>query len=159
MNPQDPLASLHPLRTPALIGWWPPAAGWWLLLLFVLVGVAALAYMIRRRYKRNAYRRRALLQLQSLHTAYLAEPDTRVYVSQINALLKSVALLAYPRTSVAAQHGGHWREFLNRGLPPDAQLPPAFDDAAYQRACPDIDMGQVHRAAQQWIKHHKATPP
>ena len=35
MNPQDPLAALHPLRTPEPIGWWPLAPGWWVLLMFV----------------------------------------------------------------------------------------------------------------------------
>lgn len=158
MNPQDPLASLHPLRAPALIGWWPPAPGWWLLLLAGLIVVATLAYWMRRRYRCNSYRRRALLQLQSLHTDYLAKPDASLYLGQINALLKSVALLAYPRAAVAAQHGGGWRTFLNRSLPNDAQLPPAFEYAAYQKTCPEIDVAQVQRAAQHWIKRHRATP-
>jgi len=159
VNAQDPLANLHPLRLPAQVGWWPPAPGWWLLLILGLVAVGALAYLLQRRYRRNSYRRRALHQLQSLHTEFLANPEDGQYLGHINALLKSVALLAYPRTSVAPQYGKDWRAFLNRSLPPDAQLPPAFDDAAYQRTCPDIDMEQVHKAAQHWIKHHRATTP
>ena len=158
MNPQDPLATLHALRTPALIGWWPPAPGWWLLLLTGLVVVATLIYLMHRRYRRNRYRRRALRQLQTLHTDYLAKLDAGHYLGQINALLKSVALLAYPRPVVAAQHGANWRTFLNSSLPPDEQLPPAFDDAAYQKTCPEIDVAQVQRAAHHWIKHHRATP-
>jgi hypothetical protein len=159
VNPQDPFANLHPLRLPVQIGWWPPAPGWWLLLLAGLVALTALGYLIRRRYKRNAYRRRALLQLQALETQYVAQPDAGHHLSQINALLKSVALLAYPRTSVAAHYGGNWRAFLNRSLPPDAHFPQAFDDAAYQKNCPAIDVAQVHKAAQHWIRHHKAMTP
>jgi hypothetical protein len=156
VNPQDPLANLHPLRTPELIGWWPLAPGWWILLLAGILFVATLAYLLRQRYRKNAYRRRALLQLQSLHTDYLVKRDTSHYLSQINALLKSVALLAYPRTEVAAQHGVAWREFLNRSLPPAEQLQPAFDDAAYQKSSPEIDVAQVHSAARLWIRRHKA---
>jgi Domain of unknown function (DUF4381) len=156
VNPQDPLANLHPLRLPAQIGWWPPAPGWWLLLLVGLLTVIALAYLIRRRYQRNAYRRRALHQLRSLQAQYMAQADAGHSLSQINALLKSVALLAYPPASVAAHHGANWRAFLNRSLPPDAQLPPAFDDAAYQKTCPDIDMEAVLSAARHWIRHHRA---
>ena len=75
MNPQDPLADLHPLRQPELIGWWPPALGWWLLLLAVILCVASLVYVLLWRYRRNAYRRRALIQLQSLHTDYHARKE------------------------------------------------------------------------------------
>ncbi len=158
MNPQDPLANLHPLRTPELIGWWPLAPGWWILLLAGILLVTTLTYLLHKRYRKNAYRRRALLQLQSLHTDYLAKSDTGYYLSQINALLKSVALLAYPRTEIAAEHGAAWRAFLNRSLPPAEQFQPAFDDAAYQKNCPEIDVAQVHRAAQHWIRRHKVAP-
>ena len=158
MNAPDPLAALHPLRSPELVGWWPPAPGWWALLVGALLLVAILAYLWRRRHRKNAYRRRALGQLQLLHTEFLAKRDSGLYFSQINALLKSVALLAYPRAEVAARHGADWRAFLNRSLPPTEQLQPAFDDAAYQKSCPEIDMAQVHRAARLWIARHKVAP-
>jgi hypothetical protein len=158
VNPQDPLASLHPLRLPEMIGWWPPAPGWWLLLFVILLGAALLAYLLRKRYKKNAYRRRASIQLQQLREAYQADADTSQYISQLNALLKSVALVAYPRIEVAAQHGETWRQFLNRSLPPDTQFEPVFDDAAYQKNCPQIDVERVQRAAQLWIKRHRAAP-
>jgi len=66
MNPQDPLANLNPLRQPELISWWPLAPGWWLLLAIVLLGLSALVYFLIRRHRDNAYRRRALQQLQRL---------------------------------------------------------------------------------------------
>ena len=157
MNPQDPLANLHPLRAPELIGWWPPAPGWWLLLLAGLLVIASLVYWLHRRYARNRYRRVALLQLRALHMDYLAKLDAGQYLGQLNALLKSVALLAYPRAVVAAQHGADWRAFLNRSLPPGEQLPREFDTAVYQKTCPEIDVALVHNAAQHWIKRHRAT--
>lgn len=156
MNPQDPLAGLHPLRQPELIGWWPPAPGWWLLSCLVIIVAAVLVYLLRKRRAKNAYRRRALRQLQALHAQYQADADAGNYLSRINALLKSVALLAYPRATVAAQHGAAWRTFLNRSLPPAAQLQSDFDDALYQRHGPEIDVAQVYRAAEHWIRKHRA---
>jgi hypothetical protein len=139
------------------IGWWPPAPGWWLLLIAGMLTVAMLVYLIYTHRRRNAYRRRALLQLHALHAKYLVLSEDRQYLGEINALLKSVALHAFPQAEVAAQHGESWRSFLNRDLPPQNQFQPVFDDAVYQKPCPEIDMAQVHRAAQHWIKHHKVT--
>lgn len=156
MNPQDPLADLHPLRQPELIGWWPLAPGWWLLLCLAIICIAVIVYLLRKHYKKNAYRRRALLQLQALHAQYQTDANDRYYLAAVNALLKGVALLAYPRSTVAAQHGESWRQFLNLSLPPDAQLQSGFDEAIYQSQEPDIDMDQLHRSAQHWIKKHKA---
>lgn len=155
MNPQDPLANLHPLRQPEIIGWWPPAPGWWALLLLVLLALATLVYLLHRRYRRNAYRRRALLQLQGLRNTYQSNHDTSHYLGQVNALLKSVALLTYPGNDIAAQHGEAWRTFLNRSLPPGEQLQTDFDDAAYRKHAPDIDVDRLHTAAQHWIKRHR----
>jgi hypothetical protein len=155
VNPQDPLASLHPLREPELIGWWPLAPGWWILLIMGILIVVALTHLLRKRYRKNAYRRRALRQLQSLHAEYQVSQDVSHYLGQINALLKSVALQGYPRPEVAARHGEAWRTFLNLSLPPGNHFQQAFDTAAYQKSCPEIDMIQVHQAAQHWIRHHK----
>jgi hypothetical protein len=156
VNPQDPLANLHPLRVPEAIGWWPPALGWWLLLFAAIVLLATIAYLLYRRHQRNAYRRLALRQLKTLYADYLVQLDAGHYLGQLNGLLKSVALLAYPRPLVAAQHGEHWRAFLNSTLPPGEQLPAAFDEAPYQQTCPQIDVMQVHRAARSWIQRHRA---
>ena len=156
MTPQDPLAGLHPLREPAAIGWWPPAPGWWALLVIVLASAALLGYFLRRRYRNNAYRRRALAQLATLRRQYQDEGNRLHYVEQLNALLKSVALVAYPRQLVAGRHGEAWRNFLNESLPPADHFTPAFDDAAYQRTPPGFDPDQLHRSADYWIRHHRA---
>jgi len=156
VNPQDPLAALHPLRLPELIGWWPLAPGWWLMLGLLIVILAALIYLLHSRYQRNAYRRRALLQLQALQIQLQSDGDSRVFVTQTNALLKSVAIYAYPRADVAAQHGEAWRLLLNRSLPASEQLQSNFDNAMYQKDYPQIDVAHLYRAAQHWMKSHKA---
>ena len=156
MNPQDPLANLHPLRQPEMIGWWPPAPGWWLLLCLILVVIGLLIYLVRRHYRKNAYRRRALLQLKMLQAQYQKDNNSGEYLRAVNALLKSAALLAYPRSTVASRHGEAWRTFLNLSLPPSLQLHSDFDTAVYQDSAPQIDMAKMYRASQHWIKKHKA---
>jgi hypothetical protein len=155
LNPQDPLANLHPLREPAAIGWWPPAPGWWALLLIAVIVAGLTAYLLWRRHRRNAYRRRALAQLDMLRLQFRENGDPLQYIEQVNALLKGVALLAYPRTRVASQHGESWREFLNTHLPPAERFDPAFDTACYAPEPPDIDTERLHHSARSWIRHHK----
>lgn len=155
MNPQDPLANLHPLREPAAIGWWPPAPGWWLLVALALAIVGIVTYLLWRRHQRNAYRRRALAQLETLRLQFERDGDLRGYIEQLNALLKGVALLAYPRNEIAGQHGETWRNFLNAELPPADQFAVAFDTACYEREPPDLDSEQLHRSAQRWIRQHR----
>ncbi len=156
MNPQEALASLHPLREPGPISWWPLAPGWWLLIALTVLCVVGLGYALVKRYRANAYRRQGLAQLQTLRQQYLAEKDVSQYVARTNALLKSVALRSYPRREVAASSGEKWLTFLNSRMNSTEQFQPGFVTAAYRKACPDMDMEQMHRAAQRWIRRHEA---
>lgn len=158
MNPQDPLENLHPLRQPDLIGWWPPAVGWWLLLFATILCLTAFIYVVLKRYRRNAYRRNGLRQLHNLQADYHATGDHNHYLSELNTLLKAVALIAHPRSDVAAIHGDAWRTFLNLSLSEDTQFGPIFSDAVYQKTCPELDVDQLNRSAHQWIKSHKVMP-
>lgn len=158
MNPQDALAKLHPLREPLPISWWPPAPGWWLLAAVVIIAMVALLYLLRRRYRANAYRRQALMQLEQLTARYESKGDTRQYLADINALLKSVSLRAFSQRDVAARSGLEWLAFLNAGAAPKDQFPAEFVDAAYQMECPDINSQQLQRCAASWIKRHRSGP-
>ena len=114
MYPRDPLAQLHPLREPELIGWWPLAPGWWLLLALLALALAGLGWYLLRRYRANAYRRQGLRQLAVIFSDYEASRDTQRCLQEVNALLKSVALRSYTRREVASATGMPWVEFLNR---------------------------------------------
>lgn len=165
MNPQDPLAALNPLREPPPIDWWPPAPGWWVVLALVLLAITALAVVWHRKRQQSAYRRHALAQLKRLREQHRApssagasEKNTQ-FVAALNALLKRVALLAYPQKDVAALHGKQWLVFLNQsapGQPPFAEsfaqghyLPPGREDTNHQ------EIERLYNGAQHWIKHHK----
>ena len=157
MNPEDPLAGLNPLREPAMISWWPPAPGWWALLLLVLLVVAFIVVALRRHYRRNAYRREALKQLQNLHQDYQSGGDVPRYLAGVNALLKSVALQAYPRSEVASRSGATWLQIINRDLPEAERLGAEFNDAVYRDTTENLDVTRLLPAARHWIRHHKVT--
>ncbi len=164
MNPQDPLANLHPLREPAMVGWWPLAPGWWVLIAVSLLAVAALGYYLFQRYRGNAYRRLALRQLHTLHDKFseskMDEDPWRAYVRDTNALLKSVAVTVFPRHDIAALSGEAWLQFLNKtrhDASQETEFSSSFATAAYQRDLPDLDPEQLFSASRNWIKRHR--PP
>lgn len=156
MNPQDPLAALHPLREPPPTGWWPPAPGWWVLAAVVLLMLLVIAWILWRHYRANAYRRRALAQLDRLYRAQqTAHYDPLQFPTRLNALLKSVALVAYPQREVAARSGRQWLDFLNDCLQGDQQFPEEFVTTAYRHDPPPPDPERLYSAARAWIKCHR----
>ena len=156
MNPQDPLAALHPLREPLPVDWWPPAPGWWILLGLLALSLVILGWILLRRHRARAYRRQALTQLESLRTQYQQTQDANAYLGAANALLKSAALMAYPRRDVAASSGSRWLAFLNDGVAPADQFPEEFVNGAYRKSGMAIDVEQMHSTAARWIKYHEA---
>jgi Domain of unknown function (DUF4381) len=158
LNPSDPLAALHPLRSPELIGWWPLAPGWWVLLTLAVLALLALGIFIYRRYKANAYRRQALLQLQALHSQWQADADASRYLAALNALLKSVALRAFPEGDCASRSGQSWVDFLNQTLPAKAGCQGFGEDyagAAYNPSVPELDFDAIYRTSEHWIRQHR----
>ncbi len=156
MNPQDSLAALHPLREPPLVGWWPPAPGWWALGLLCLLVLVLLAFFLLRRYRANTYRRKALARLDKFYQLQQSQPDQRRFQAQLNALLKGVALKAYPQRDVAALSGGQWLDFLNASLEEYDRFPAEFVSGAYRREPAPLDAGHLQRSARAWIKRHRS---
>ncbi|MFK7974545.1 MAG: DUF4381 domain-containing protein [Halioglobus sp.] len=156
MNPQDPLAALNPLREPPPIGWWPLAPGWWVLLAIAVLAIVAVAWWWWRKRQQSAYRRRALAQLEQLHAQHQATGDNTHFLTNLNALLKRVALLAYPQKNLANIHGAAWITFLNQSAPNQTPFAEALANAHYlpPGSAPKVD--GAYRSAQHWIKHHEA---
>jgi hypothetical protein len=148
VNPQDPLANLHPLREPELIGWWPPAPGWWMLLALVVVLLIAAMWLLLKRYR---------ARLQEIYAAYEQDGDGRHCLQEVNTLLKTVALAAWPRRAVAATSGNRWLAFLNDACPKATAFPPEYADALYQQGEPELDLAALREAAGRWIARHEVT--
>ncbi len=155
MNPADPLAQLHPLRDPAAIGWWPLAPGWWLLLALLLAGLALAIWWLLRRYRRNAYRRRGTRALQSIRLQWQDSGNAAHCLGQANALLKAVALQAYPQREVAAASGANWQQFLNAHIDNQRQFTLSALESQYQANVDGVDLEDHLDLVAHWIAHHR----
>lgn len=103
-------ASLRAIHLPAEVNWFPPAPGWWGVLVLLLVLVAAGAW-VWRRYRRQAFRREALLLLAGLQQRNDLSPLQQL--DEISALLKRVAITVHGREAVAGFSGERWLRFLD----------------------------------------------
>lgn len=158
MNTQDPLTALNPLREPQLIGWWPLAPGWWLLLVLLLLAAGFSVWLLYTRYRRNSYRRLGLGKLDALKLQHERSPNVSITVSAINALLKSVALRAYPRRDIASLSGEAWLAFLQQSAPEGPAFEPGTLESQYRKQPGDIDIDALALATRHWISRHKVTP-
>lgn len=147
------LANLRDIALPPSVAWWPPTVGWWIvgagILALVALGVAGLW----RRYRANAYRRAALVELRRIAT----EPAARL-APPLAALLKRVALAAYPRPRVAGLTGPDWLRFLDARNPGfDRDVGSALNRAALDPAHPlsAADANAALDLARRWIRRHR----
>ena len=154
MNGADPLAQLRAIHLPADISGWPPAIGWWLLALLVLLLAAAL-WWCRRRYRARAYRRAAQRELLRCYRVLQQGGAHSLYLQNLNAILKRVALVSFPRREVARLHGAAWCRFLQRqagGLYfADSGL-----DSAYRESVTLADSEPLQRSCERWVRRHRS---
>jgi hypothetical protein len=125
------------------VSFWPPAPGWWIVLGILLVVAALVAWRMRRAWVRDAYRREALREV-----AAIGDPR------ELPALLKRVALAAYPRTEVAGLSGEHWIAFLNREVPGSFEGEPGEQLLAVAYGVAEVDAEPVRNAIRGWIEDH-----
>jgi hypothetical protein len=99
---QDPadLSRLNDIVAPPPVPWWPPAPGWWLLGAALLAVIATLSWAALLHYRRNAYRRAALAEIDAI-----GKVNDPASAAALSAVLKRVALVAYPRSDVASLTG------------------------------------------------------
>ncbi len=158
-NPLDQLADIH-LPDPVSI--WPLALGWWLLLA-VLIAIAIALLLWRARRKRNAYRRQALAELRQCYEQLARHQSTSLYLQQLNALLKRVALSRYPRQFNPSIKGATWLQWLDSSCP---KLPNKFTQlgadllvAGLYQKNPQGDIAALHQLALAWIRQHPGQLP
>ena len=157
MNPTDPLAQLNPLREPAAIGWWPLAPGWWLLIILMFIAAAFLTWRLLAHYRRNAYRRQAIAELQAIRKRWKNDGDDSICLTQTNALLKAAALHAFPRRDIASVSGDQWRDFLHNSSRTDGQFEIDALQAQYHPSAGAADVGAHLDASDRWLRSHRAT--
>lgn len=148
MNP-DPASidRLHDLAVPPPVSWWPLTPGWWIVAGVLIL--AALAWFVRRfiRWQADRYRREALAILEHGH------PDA----AELAALVKRVALTAWPRDAVADLTGRRWLEFLDRtgGTNAFTQGAGAGLEGPVFAPAPESGDPELRRVVREWIRGHR----
>jgi len=146
-DPAD-LSNLHDIVLPAAIYYWPPAPGWWILALAVLALAAILIIRLLAHYRRNAYRRVALRELDAIGPAVDSASAVR-----ISGVLKRTALVAFPREQVAGLTGPAWLAFLDRTGRTEAFGRGDLATLAYGGST--LEGSAVSRAAKHWVRRHR----
>ncbi|MGC3946512.1 MAG: DUF4381 domain-containing protein [Chryseolinea sp.] len=141
---------------PVQFSWGAP--GWYVLAGLVLVFVLVIVAMIVRHYRKNKYRREALLWLASREREINKQhPDQIVYDATM--LMKRIAISRYGREHAAIREG-EWITFLN-----NACKSPLFSDTdsawltqALYASGSDIastDVQNYLNKTKVWIKRHR----
>lgn len=156
----NPLAGLQEIPLPPAVPYVPQTLGWVIVAALLLLVCAYVAWLIVRHRRANAYRREALVELESIESAVLGSASS---APTLPALLKRTALAATSRTNVASLTGDDWLRFLDRSLGGNefqngpGQLLPRI---AYGTSAPtDIPQDQLQSLialSRRWIKHHHA---
>lgn len=154
----DLLAELEEIRIPEPVSYVPQTMGWVVLagLSIAIVGLALWAW--RRHRAANAYRRQALQALDHLERVS-ASPKVRM--TKTAAILRGTALVAFPRSQVAALTGQDWSNFLNKtgravfAQDDDHALLMSVYSGKQDIASRDAEL--FARNARLWITSHRAT--
>ena len=164
----DPLAALTPNIVPDPIGWFPLAPGWWLLIALTIALVTLATVGLVRYYRRNAYRRRALRELEFISQAFEHHQDMKQLAKECNHLLKATALQVWPREPVAPLHGDEWLAFLdhsaikkhgNNGDSFCKGSGTVLGHALYNKTGPEPQSSATDllQLVKHWLKNHKVT--
>jgi hypothetical protein len=107
----DALSELHDIHLPAPISFWPPAPGYYIIALVLILFTVVFFIRFYTRKSREI-KRAALEQLSEMEQTYQNGGEAHQVAAQISVLLKQVALLYYPRETVASLQGDAWLNFL-----------------------------------------------
>lgn len=159
---QTALRTMHDIITPDPVSWLPQTWGFALVATVIAMGLLVWLVAAVTRYRRNAYRREALRQLD-LAGALVRKRETRAQgLQEIVELLKRTALAAFRRERVASLTGKQFSEFLAATADGVDTHPLAslLDDLEYRAdavvfATARYDLAQTIETARHWIEVHR----
>ncbi len=161
MNPQGQQPSmqqtlqLEDIHLPPAPGLWPPAPGWWLMAVLLLVSSWFVGKKIRKYFQRRQRLQETKRQLQQLKQQ-LDSGKTQQAITDINILLRNIALTHFPDEDVASLTGNDWLAFLDRSGNTNAfSCGPGkvLAEGPYLPAAPEqFDRDGLYHAVKQWVE-------
>ena len=103
---------LQDIHLPESASIWPLAIGWWVLIVMIILVATWLIIKAIKRVKQKRYQKKILSQFKALEKK-LKENPSNATVSEINTLLRQLAITYYPRSKTASLTGGDWLNFLD----------------------------------------------
>lgn len=152
----DPLAQLRDIHLPGEISLWP-APGWWVLGLLAMGVISWGCFRLFKYWQANRYRSIASKELNSIYSRYQESPDSRIFLHELQSLLKRVALHAYHRDKVASLNGELWVNFLDKTCGSNEfrmGAGQALIDSIYTKQL-EADIDQLLSLGHFWIKKHR----
>lgn len=154
------LQKLADIAEPPPVSWMPQTWGWAVLAAVMLALIGWLAVRGARRYAANRYRREGLSELDRIEARLADDGERRQALAAMPALLKRVALAAWPRTEVASLSGASWVAFLRAhggtvGFPDNAAR--LLDDLEYRSDAPPMSADEARSIVsvlRNWIEGH-----
>jgi hypothetical protein len=153
VNPSDPLAQLRDIHLPEAVSWWPLAPGWWVLAALLVAGFAYTGHYLWQCHQAFSYRRQALQQIKQLPNNSQHQRITALF-----ALLKRVAVSAYPELNLSSLSQAEFIDFLKKTTPKAGfdKLPTNWQTLFYANnsEVPVELVNQLLLSGTRWIKHH-----
>lgn len=139
------LDNLRDIAEPPPVPWYPFAPGWWVLIGLAVVAAGYFGIRAWFAWKRNAYRRAALDELNAVED-----------LTRASEILKRTALVAYPRNQVAALTGAAWCQWLEEtgSVPMSDRVREVLTKGIY--GDPELDCpNEVMEFSRAWISGHR----
>jgi hypothetical protein len=162
---QQALKGLADVVSPDPVAWTPQTWGWAALAVLVAAFVVWLIVRAVRHRRANRYRVEALSDLAALEATLSDNTRRAAALGAMPALLKRVALAAWPRPEVAALSGQAWIDFLRahggrHGFADESAR--LLADGEYQPAGLSSTTAEDGRRAadglRRWIEGHRVRP-
>lgn len=163
MDPSMELPGLRDIVLPGPVSYVPATYAWGIVGIVLVAGACVLVARAVRRWRADAYRRRALVELTALRRAFDEEGLRHDALAGLASLLKRTSLSFCPRERVAALSGEEWLAFLEASAPGvrfssgPARL---LESAAYEppertSRVPEADVRAVFDAVESWTRAHR----
>jgi len=145
----DFLSQLNDIQTPEQIGWWPLAWGWYAIIALALILMVIAIILLVRHIRINRAKRQALKMLNALNKSN----NPRHVVSEVNNILKRVALSYTDRPQVAELSGEAWAHWLNQYAKPKFQIEKQLLSLAYAPNCKEDQAKKYLQQVTTWVSN------